>query len=210
MTTGLRERKREQSRTRIERAALDLMLERGYDSVTVDMICERAEISRRTFFNYFGSKEIAVLGEGPGELDPAAEETFVHGKRGEILPDLARMMFTLMSERPDDVDPQVWRDRLSLIRRHPELGRAVADRMAAKNASLQSLVERRIRRRYEESGDPAGSEVLIRRQAGFIVAMWWGIARHSVQTLVESPTTTQSELTQSLLDTLTLIQEAEL
>lgn len=59
---GLRERKKLKARLSIERAALELVLERGYDGTTVEDICERAEVSKKTFFNYFPSKAAVVTG----------------------------------------------------------------------------------------------------------------------------------------------------
>lgn len=59
---GLRYRKKRKTRLAVERAALELVLERGYDGVKVEDICERAEISRKTFFNYYRSKVEAVVG----------------------------------------------------------------------------------------------------------------------------------------------------
>ncbi|WAP52224.1 helix-turn-helix domain containing protein [Arthrobacter sp. ATA002] len=59
---GLRARKRAAARSTIERAAVTLVLERGYERVTVDMICASGMVSPRTFFNYFGSKEGVFLG----------------------------------------------------------------------------------------------------------------------------------------------------
>lgn len=41
-----------------------MVLDRGYDEVTVEDICAAAEISRRTFFNYFPSKDAAIFGGG--------------------------------------------------------------------------------------------------------------------------------------------------
>src|SRR5690554_5231153 len=60
---GLRERKRREARAATQRAAIELCLEHGYDAVTVDMICDTAGISARTFYNYFGSREGAVVGD---------------------------------------------------------------------------------------------------------------------------------------------------
>ena len=59
---GLRERKKIKARTAIERAALELVLEHGYDGTTVEDICERAEVSKKTFFNYFPTKAAVVTG----------------------------------------------------------------------------------------------------------------------------------------------------
>ena len=58
---GLRERKKEKTRLAILDAALDLFLEQGYDSTTVDQIAGSVEISSRTFFRYFTSKDHLVL-----------------------------------------------------------------------------------------------------------------------------------------------------
>lgn len=59
---GLRERKRAQTAAAIHGAAIELVNEVGLDAATVDAISRRADVSTRTFFNYFPSKEDAILG----------------------------------------------------------------------------------------------------------------------------------------------------
>ena len=54
---GLRERKRNEISDRIVRVGYKLFLERGYETTTIDMIAAEANISRRTFFHYFPTKE---------------------------------------------------------------------------------------------------------------------------------------------------------
>ncbi|MGK5681121.1 TetR/AcrR family transcriptional regulator [Actinoplanes sp. URMC 104] len=54
---GLRERKKEQARRQISRAATELIIERGFDAVSVTDIALRAGVSRMTVFNYFPRKE---------------------------------------------------------------------------------------------------------------------------------------------------------
>ena len=81
---GLRERKKRLTRQRLHRCALELTLARGLGSVTVDAIAEAAEVSPRTFFNYFRSKESAILG---------------------LPEDIADRLEQAMRERPHDEDP---------------------------------------------------------------------------------------------------------
>lgn len=71
-----RENKRIQTQRAIEAAATQLVLDRGFPEVTVDDICAPVGISRRTFFNYFNSKEEAVLGTNNRELSQEEVQAF--------------------------------------------------------------------------------------------------------------------------------------
>jgi AcrR family transcriptional regulator len=64
--TSRRERKKNATRESIHETALTLTEELGLTGVTVEAITERADVSPRTFFNYFPSKVHAVLGRDPG------------------------------------------------------------------------------------------------------------------------------------------------
>ncbi|KAB8164555.1 TetR family transcriptional regulator [Streptomyces sp. 3MP-14] len=55
--TGLRERKKRQTRQHISDVATGLFLERGFDAVTVAEVAEAAEVSVNTVYNYFPAKE---------------------------------------------------------------------------------------------------------------------------------------------------------
>lgn len=63
---GLRERKRLQTFGALQAAAQRLVAEHGVEAVTVDDIAAAANVSPRTFFNYFDSKYAAVVEAPPG------------------------------------------------------------------------------------------------------------------------------------------------
>ncbi|HEV2034756.1 MAG TPA: TetR family transcriptional regulator [Candidatus Dormibacteraeota bacterium] len=59
--TGLRERKKLKTKEAIQREAMRLFQEQGYEETTIEEIAQAAEISPSTFFNYFPTKEDVVL-----------------------------------------------------------------------------------------------------------------------------------------------------
>lgn len=64
---GLRERKKRKTRAAIQREAMRLFQEQGYDATTIEQIADAVEISPSTFFNYFPTKEDVVMGD---DYDP--------------------------------------------------------------------------------------------------------------------------------------------
>jgi len=59
-TLSRRERKKQETRLQLIKAALRLFREHGYDATTVEQIADAADVAKGTFFNYFKTKE-AIL-----------------------------------------------------------------------------------------------------------------------------------------------------
>lgn len=122
MTTapaGLRERKKTERFRVLAAAARELTLERGLDAVTVDDIAVAADVSVRTFFNYFSCKEEAIIGIEPSAIaqlgrdltDRPTDEGPLDALVAVLVPD---------DDELDDLANR-WLLRAELVRRHPTL-----------------------------------------------------------------------------------------
>ena len=132
---SLRERKKQATRRLLRRAALGLVAERGLANVTVEDIAEAAEVSPRTFFNYFPSKEAVLFG---GEPDRAARlrervatevpgEPVIAALRAVLAQDAEAMADELRSLGGDPAD---WLRRMKVARTDPLVRAAQAAQMA--------------------------------------------------------------------------------
>ena len=130
-TTGLRERKKAETRTAISRAVLLLALDQGLDAVTADDIASAANVSVRTFHNYFGSKEEALIAAWRSEFEVHLDELRARPADEPILASLEQVfadIATRMVERPKDAAAQsdlLWTSTVMAHRRSMLLDEAI-------------------------------------------------------------------------------------
>ncbi|GAA2879994.1 TetR family transcriptional regulator [Actinoplanes cyaneus] len=99
MGTGLRERKKQETRRLLWETAIDLFVERGFDNVAMAEIAAAANVSKTTVFNYFGSKEELVLSAGEDHVDEPARVVRTRAPGETPLAALRRHFLTALAER---------------------------------------------------------------------------------------------------------------
>lgn len=142
---GVRERKRIATRNAIELAVLTLALERGYAGVTVEEVSHAAGVSPRTFFNYFPTKEAAVIGDVP-ELpgDDEIERFVTAGPDESILDGIRDLLISTADLEPNPDGADIETLRRELLREHPYLFTLRMASMKQFEAELVTVVERRL------------------------------------------------------------------
>jgi AcrR family transcriptional regulator len=143
MTLGLRERKKAETRDALASAALRLADELGPDRVTVDEIATAAGVSPRTFFNYFASKEDAIVGSTESSTSRVVQE-LASRPAAEAPIDALRAAVHASADHLE-ADPDDWIIRHRLVTRYPALGVRYAARLAAVEHELVVEIARRTR-----------------------------------------------------------------
>jgi AcrR family transcriptional regulator len=147
-SSSLRERKKLATRRALQRVALDLVAERGYSKVTVEDIAEAAEVSPRTFFNYFPSKEAALVGADPERTEnlrrrlvaEPADKSPIEALRCVMVEELRRVSEELTELGGEPAD---WVCRMKLAMVDPHLRAAQASHMTQlEHAIAAGLAER--------------------------------------------------------------------
>jgi AcrR family transcriptional regulator len=128
---GLRERKKLETFLALQSAAQRLVGERGLDNVTIEDIADAANVSKRTFFNYFDSKEAAIVDPPPGKVELLAAELAARPADETPLEGLWRATLVVLNEHAAGV-----RDVSRLVAANP----ALAARQAASYAKYDKVL----------------------------------------------------------------------
>lgn len=140
--------KGEQTAMRIQEAAVDLVLKNGIDGTTVEQICQLAQVSERTFFNHFKTKELAIIGDDLPTISEARAREFLAAPPGDIFTDAMKLI-------PDPPMKPGFHalvfKRLQMLRKYPVLLAAQMDKMLATRDEHTELVYLRLRRSYSHT-----------------------------------------------------------
>ena len=160
MSVGLRERKKLKTRAAIQKEALRLFLEKGYENTTIEEIAEAVEISPSTFFNYFPSKEAVVFQD---DLDPVIFAAF-NAQPADVSPitALRNAMRTVFSGLPPAERASI-QARTSLVLSSPELRAATLNQFAGLVDQFADLLSQRVGR--------SSKDFAIRNMAGALLGV---------------------------------------
>jgi AcrR family transcriptional regulator len=146
---GLRERKKARTRAAIQRHALRLFREQGYDTTSVSQIADAAEVSESTFFRYFPTKEDVVLWD---EYDPRIVEVF-HAQPAELSPIAAlRAAFREVLAQLSEAERADQRERMALMLSVPPLRAMLVDQIRGPMRLLAEVVAERVGRKPDDPG----------------------------------------------------------
>ncbi|UFN45177.1 TetR/AcrR family transcriptional regulator [Nocardioides okcheonensis] len=187
--SGLRERKKARTRQAIRDAAVELFLTRGYHVTTISDIAERAEISDRTFFSYFPSKESVLF----ADLEPA------FNRLEELLEAPARTAGALETMRS-------WLGGDLLAENSsPELDALIDDLLAAdarpveaKGLEFMARIQDTLTRAIAKDLDCADTDAMPAIVASAAIAALYRATRHADGTLIRSDEFTLAQFDRAL------------
>jgi AcrR family transcriptional regulator len=141
--TGLRERKKRETRLTLSRVTIGLLVERGWDEVTVEDFAAAANVSERTFRNYFSSKAEAVAASHLERALVVADELRARPAKEPLWPAVVEAAKKSVTSAPSSGWNEAHVERVKLVLAHPSLHAELlrADDIA-KNELAAAIAER--------------------------------------------------------------------
>ena len=134
LVSGLRERKKEKTRDALVASALRQFTHRGFDRVTVEEIAASCDVSPRTFFRYFASKEDVLFAESDARCAQLVHALAEQGAEASSFQALEAAMRMLVSEYAEQHD--VLRARHRIVTETPSLRTRATERQQGWETSI--------------------------------------------------------------------------
>jgi AcrR family transcriptional regulator len=181
---SLRSKKARLTRNALHEAAITRVLEDGLACATVATIAADAGVSTRTFFNYFETKEDAIVGLGTDvSVDEGLADAYIHSDAGldTLAEDTAR--FVREALLIGSVDPELPARRRRLFSLYPELVSKSFDRAE----ELEEIVAGHVLSRLRHLGQEFSSEESAWRSARMLTQLCRVPLSHAGHTIKKDP-----------------------
>jgi AcrR family transcriptional regulator len=157
---GLRERKKFKTQETIQRKALQIFKERGYENTTIDQIAEAAEISRGTFFHYFPTKADILLHD---VFDNHLLQIYQAQPKGISPIRALRLSLQEVFRDVSEQDLELEKQREDLLREVPELQNALSQIILRSLPILAQAIAERLHRPKDD--------LVVRSLAGAVIGV---------------------------------------
>jgi AcrR family transcriptional regulator len=200
---GRRDRKKNATRRALRDAALALVAERGFAHVTIEDITEAVDIAPRTFFNYFPSKESAVIGADPQQIEQMRTSLIERPESESALEALRAVLVEFATTKAEELDDlgdgrEAFFQRLCIVRADRDLrGAYVAHITEVERGLVEALAERLGK---DPTHDPYPALVAATVFAAARVAAFYWSANGGVGALAELTAAAIDSLANGLVD----------
>ncbi|WP_026928747.1 TetR/AcrR family transcriptional regulator [Glycomyces tenuis] len=164
---GRRERKKQQTRRTLIETAARLFNERGYDATGVADVAEAADVTKRTFFLHFPTKEDVLLSDGPARVELALrviDERAPQAPPREVLAEAIHAMIADTASRELPNGMAALRARLMVD------SPAVQARVLRAVFTAQARIAEALRAAYPETLDRATAASVVGAAVGAVCA----------------------------------------
>ncbi len=179
--TGLRERKKAATRLAIEEAAVEIACTQGYELATAEAIAEKANVSLRTFFNYFPSKDLAIMGRSRASISGERALQILTETGGDLLKGIAGIAAACVAET--DPTSQLMRRRRRLVHENPALFHLHVTADLQFDAWLVGVVAEHLK--ASPSQRRLGDEATVEAEARLAVTVVSSAVHHLVRQAIE-------------------------
>lgn len=160
-----RERNQRDTWNAIHDAAYAFARDEGLSAATVEAVVARAGVSRRTFFNYFPTKEDAVLGARLPRLDDDVVDRLAAEEEDE----LTRVVYAFVAVMRTSLTRETAVRRREIVTQHPSLRGRLAQLVAQVEELVREAAQRAAERRHAgpdqagryDGNDESSLEVLL-------------------------------------------------
>jgi AcrR family transcriptional regulator len=149
---GLRERKKQRTRETIARAAHELFAERGYHATTLPDIAEAADVSTRTIFAYFPSKEDILFSDFTVMKEALAQALAERPEGQDALETVRQFILSLHEAEKSDLDDE--------LRVCVESDETLRHHLRARIAQLEELIAPAIAKDLDAAPDDVRPQVV--------------------------------------------------